>query len=178
MAAEGTPTEKMYASDIVPDFWDLGYELFCDRNSIQARFLPADIFDPASQLKELDGSMDIILATHFFHLFSYEQQVEAAKRMIKLCTPEAMIVGFHIGTTVAKETPAGSTKGSASTSSKYYHNEESFKNFWQQVEHETGTRWSVDVALCPLQDWHMPVEDFQWMGPNARGLRFAVVRKS
>lgn len=178
LAAEGLSTQNMYASDIIPEFWELSYDLFCDRSTMQAHMLQADIFDPASELKTLHGSIDIVLTTHFFHLFSYEQQVEASKSIIAMCRPGAMIVGFNIGTKKAKNVPAGETKGSASASAKYYHDEASFIKMWLQIEQETGTTWKVDAALCPLDDWDMPREDFEWMGPDARGLSFSVTRQS
>ena len=73
--------------------------------------------------------MDIVLATHLFHLFNWQHRVEALNRVIRLCKPElwVMIVGFHIGNVVAKETSPGSIKSSAGSSSKYYHLEERFQ---------------------------------------------------
>ena len=119
LAAEGLSTDNMFTSDITPEFWDLSYTLFNDRDTTKARFVPTDVLDPNLQLEEVDGSMDIVLVTHFLHLFKWQQQVEALKRVVGLCEPEpgAMIVGFHLGSTVAVEFSPPVLKGSGSTSS-------------------------------------------------------------
>ena len=177
LAAEGLPTKNMYASDIRSEFWEISYGLFNDRETMQAQFLQADIFDPKSALNTLRGSIDIVLATHFIHLFSWEQQVEALKSVVSLCKPGAIVVGFNIGFLHEKDVPAGKTKGSVSKSSKFYHDTLSFQRMWRQIESETGTSWLVDVHLSGLEELGMPKEDFQWMDSDARGLSFTVIQQ-
>ena len=45
MAADGAPTQNMYSSDIVPEFWSLSFDLYRDGGSMKARFLEANILD-------------------------------------------------------------------------------------------------------------------------------------
>ena len=168
----------MYASDILGDYWEMGLDLFRDRQKMQAHFLEADIFDSSSALGQLKGKMQFVIAAHFFHLFSYDKQVQAFKEAAKLLKPGGSITGNHIGLRKPREMAAGQTKGSASADSKYYHNEESFRRMWQQIEMETNSSWIVQVHLQPLSEWYMPKEDYAWMGPDARGLSFFVTMRT
>ena len=60
LALDGAPTDNMYASDIVLDFWDIGFDLFQDRASMNAQFVQADLLDEGSALRQLKGTIDII----------------------------------------------------------------------------------------------------------------------
>lgn len=55
LAVDGAPTANMYATDIIGDFWDLGYDLFRDRDTMKAEFIKADILDTYSALEALHG---------------------------------------------------------------------------------------------------------------------------
>lgn len=67
------PSENMYASDLHSKLWEIGCDLFRDRDAMKARFVQADIFEPDSPLRDLDGKIDIIIACQFLHLFSWKQ---------------------------------------------------------------------------------------------------------
>jgi hypothetical protein len=66
MAADGAPTDNMWSSDIVPDLWNISYDMYRDTGSMKARFLQADILDSASSLNELNGKVDIVLVNQVF----------------------------------------------------------------------------------------------------------------
>lgn len=51
LAADGALPHNMYASDISRELWQLGFELFRDREKI---------FDPGSGLGRLSGQMNIV----------------------------------------------------------------------------------------------------------------------
>ena len=89
---DGAPSKNTFASDLKTDFWDFGYEMFLDKSRLQTRFVQADIFDADSQLKELDGKMDIINAASFFHLFGRDEQIKVAKRVVQLLKPEVSLL--------------------------------------------------------------------------------------
>ena len=95
LASEGVSTDKMYASDIKAELWELGFELFKDKHKMNAQFIQADIFNPQSQLQQLDGEIDIILTCQFLHLFNWEQQVVAIRRIIGLSRPGTLVVGYQ-----------------------------------------------------------------------------------
>ncbi|KAF2014946.1 hypothetical protein BU24DRAFT_423865 [Aaosphaeria arxii CBS 175.79] len=139
---DGAPSENLVGSDLKKEFMDIGYDLFRDGTTLKATFIAADIFDPESDLKTIDGSMDIVYASHFFHLFNWDEQVDAAKRMVALLKPKAgsLVVGRHTGHTVAEET----TPRFKLDKPKFRHNAESFARLWKQVEEETGTNFKID----------------------------------
>lgn len=141
LAYDGAPSENMYASDIDKSFWTFGYDLFLDRATLKSIFLEADIFDPESQLKQLDGKIDIVNATSFFHLFDYDGQVKAAKRVVQLLKPNSgsTIIGRQGG-----QLEAGNIAHVTKDKSVYWHNPESWAKMWEQVGRETGTEWKAE----------------------------------
>src|SRR5690242_15576227 len=69
---DGAHSENIYASDLQGQFWDIGYEMFLDQQSLKATFVEADVFDDKSGLQELTGKFDIVHAASFFHLFEWD----------------------------------------------------------------------------------------------------------
>lgn len=180
LAADGAPTQQMYASDIVPEFWDISFDLYRDTNSMKARFLEADILDQASPHTKMHGKMDILLVNQVFHLFDWDTQVKAAKNMVALSRPGTWMVGYQIGSVIGRAVPVrtttGGTIGAAGSTSKFYHNPDTWQDIWRQIEEETGTEWAVESSLHELKEWGLEEEDSVWMGPAARGFEFIVRR--
>ena len=118
--------------------------MFLDKSSLKTEFLEADIFDEDSQLKQLDNKIDIVNTASFFHLFDLEGQVKAAKRVVRLLkpVPNAIIVGRQGG-----KLEAGSFAHLMKGMSAFWHNVESWKDMWEQVGRETGTKWHVEAVL-------------------------------
>ena len=85
----------MHASDISAELWNLGYELFRDHQRMKAYFVQTDVLDSTSDLERFNGSMEIIIACQFFHLFDWEKQVAAMKRAVKLSRPGAQVIGYQ-----------------------------------------------------------------------------------
>lgn len=144
LASEGVPAKNTFASDLKQEFWDIGYNLFLDRDTLQTKFIQADVFDANSSLKQLDNKLNIVLAHSFFHLFDWDDQVKAAKRVIQLlkAEPGVMIFGRQ-GAMV----DAGSFAFAKKEQTVYWHNAESWEKLWKQVGDETGTEWSVEASL-------------------------------
>jgi SAM-dependent methyltransferase len=153
LVASGAPAENIYGCDLHADFIDLGYKLFKDDNKLQAKFLTADIFDSNSALKDLQGSIDMVYAGSFFHLWGFDKQVEVSKSVAALLRPEpgSMILGRQIGAVEAAEQVSA-------TGTMYRHNPESFKKMWKEIGEDLGIDFTVDASLKPLQrehsDWH------------------------
>jgi hypothetical protein len=135
----------MYGSDLKGGFVDIGYDLFHDRATLKTTFIEADIFDPESKLKPLEGTVDIVHASSFFHLFDWDDQVNAAKRVVQLlkAQPGSMVVGRQIGHVDAHAVVHRFLSGKT----LFRHNVESFAKFWKQVGDETNTSWEVDAKL-------------------------------
>ena len=105
IASEGVPTENLYGCDLRPEFFDLGYRLFRDKETLKSKFLVADIFDPESTLTSLYGKVDIIYAGSFLHLFGYAKQIEVCKQIVKLLKDKknSMLLGRQVGNLEAGE---------------------------------------------------------------------------
>lgn len=149
LVADGAPAENLYGSDLRPEFFALGYELFRDREKLASTFLVGDVFDPSSELARLDGQLDVVHAASFLHLFCYEDQIRVCVRIVKLLRERtgSVVLGRQIGHLVAGE-QAGRLDPKKS---RFRHNEESFKDMWREVGELTGSRWRVEVEV---QDWN------------------------
>jgi SAM-dependent methyltransferase len=144
LVRDGAPHENVYGSDLKKDFWEIGYDLFLDKSSLKTKFIEADIFDAESNLKELDGKLDIVHAASFLHLFDWDGQIKAAKRLIELlkAKPGVLIFGRQGG----KVEPGVITDVDMDPN-PYWHNPESWAKLWKQVGDETETKWEVDAFL-------------------------------
>ena len=180
IAADGVPTEKIYSSDIIPELWDISYDLYRDAGHMNARFITADILDSASPLMELRGKMDILIANLVFHLFDWERQVEAGKNMVALSRLGTMLIGRHIGNSIGMAIPVatitGGEVGGADSKTRFFHTPETWREMWRRIQRETGTEWEVESSLHGLKEWRLDEEDYAWMGPHARGIEFTVRR--
>lgn len=165
LVCDGAPSEHLYGADLRKEFMDLGYDLFLDKDRLKSEFIEADVFDDKSDLERLDGKVDILMASAFFHLFDMEAQIKAAKRIIKLLKPHAgsMLVGRHGGSTV----PGEWRQLTDPSKSTYRHNVETWKQFWKDIGDETGTQWNVEVITeeAPLGSLVRPdyMKDFRWL---------------
>lgn len=123
---------------------EIGYELFLDKEKLKSRFIVADIFVENSDLKQLDGQIDIIHASSFYHLFDWDDQIKAIKRTMQLLKPQSgsMIVGRQAG-----NINPGRYSRPGKLGSRYRHDVASWQNLWKQVGEESGTEWDVSARL-------------------------------
>jgi SAM-dependent methyltransferase len=151
LAYDGCPPENLYASDLYAEFGSIGCDLFRDAPIFAAQFLAADVFDESSPLAQrLQGRTDIINATFFFHMWDWEKQVLAAKRIVALLRPRtgSLVVGRHAGhRSPGTSAPGRGTKGGKT---RFLHNEETWRELWDRVSLETESRWSVDAWV---EEW-------------------------
>lgn len=173
LAADGAPTEKMYATDIESDFWEVGYDLFRDRGTLKAQFIKADVLDQESALNRLDDRADVVYAGSLLHLFGWEKQVQACKRIVRMSKSGAMALGCQMGHATGEEAEFELAGGSA----MYIHSVESFVKLWQQVGEETGTSWKVEAEVGDWEPLGLEREDIAWMRPGTVLLRFTVIRQ-
>ncbi|KAL9051412.1 MAG: hypothetical protein Q9162_006019 [Coniocarpon cinnabarinum] len=178
LAAGGAPTENMYATDLIPEFWEASYDLFCDRSKMRAKFICSDVFDQNSELaRTLFGRVDIFVCGDFFHLFDWEKQIEAATRVVELSRAGSgtMIIGKQIGRRPGKAVVSGWGKKDV----LFLHDEETFQDLWSEVEQRTSTEWIVRTRMATLGEggFWAPKEDFKWMGEEAIGFQFVLTRK-
>ena len=147
--ADGAPGKNLYASDLRPEFIDLGYDLFKDKGHISAHFLTGDVFaeegENSVSLKELDGKIDLVHASSFFHLFNWTEQVQVGIRVCRLLnqsTKDALVFGRQSGSITPGHKP-----GLSGTKERYRHDPASFQKMWDEIGEKTGTRWKVDASL-------------------------------
>lgn len=167
-AQDGIPTSNLYGSDLRPEFWDLGFDLFCDKDFFKAHFLAADIFAAESPLDTLDGSVDIIQASSFFHLFSRDDQLRAGAKCMKLLKQKqgSMIVGRQMGR------PDAANLGHVTTGNKaYWHDEESFHTLWKEIGDAAGLQLAVEMAF---EDWRIMNPQGEPLREGSRRLKYTV----
>jgi SAM-dependent methyltransferase len=165
LVQDGAPSENLYGCDLQPEFMELGYKLFKDHDKLRSKFLVADIFDPSSPLKDLQGQVDMIYTGHFFHLWGLEHQKIAAKTVASLLQPQAgsMILGRQMGAVEPHE------KESA-TGTMFRHNVETWKALWNEIGEELGVTFKVDARLGDLGNGHFVA------GGDSKCLYFSIRR--
>ncbi|KAG7448620.1 uncharacterized protein BT62DRAFT_992643 [Guyanagaster necrorhizus] len=160
---DGYPVKQVLASDLRPEFWDLGHRLFRSTpDNFPARFIPADIFqledlpkkgDSVSELSqvksmgELRGSISAIHTSALFHLFEEERQLELARNLAALLSsePGSMIFGSH-GGRPKKGIRIEVAPGCNNDRNMFCHSPESWRSLWDGEVFPRGTV-RVDVSL-------------------------------
>lgn len=87
----------MYALDLILELWELGslgFDLFCDRKSMKACFIKANVLDFSLELHDLKGQI---------HLFDWEKQTEVIKSVAELSRPGTRLLRYQIGRVNAEE---------------------------------------------------------------------------
>ncbi|KAK5657240.1 hypothetical protein OQA88_3299 [Cercophora sp. LCS_1] len=146
LALDGAPTANTFGSDLYGGFFDVGYDLFRDRDRLETTFVAADAFDDNSSLAALAGTMDMIYTGAFFHLWSLEEQERAVTRVISLLRPRpgSLVIGRQSG---SAEAGPFSRAGDTSGRTHFRHNAETWKELWDRVGEATGTKWTVTADL-------------------------------
>ncbi|KAI0097510.1 hypothetical protein GGR51DRAFT_540890 [Nemania sp. FL0031] len=142
---DGAPSDRLIGLDITPGLPEVGYNMFRDRQKLKAKFIVADVFKGSSQEEwaelERDG-IDIVHCSAFFHLFTLDKQLEAARHIAKLVKKGGMIVGRQIGS----EQPGNAPAIQQNTES-YRHDVSTFEDMWRKVGEDTKTKWEVEGSL-------------------------------
>ncbi|KAG6997778.1 methyltransferase adrK [Physcia stellaris] len=179
LVAAGAPASNLYGADLRPEYTDLGYELFKDRDRIKAKFFSGDIFsdwarDEGKAFAKLRGNVDIIHAASLFHLFPLEDEKRLAHRLITLLrpVPGSLILGRQAGNVVAGDMASRSD----SSRMAFRHNEDSWRELWQGVGRESGTRWKVESCLREVEGWSVGRGRAEGRGEGDRMMTFSVER--
>ena len=139
---DGASQENIISSDLRPEFWELGYQLFRDRERFHCEFRQTDIFDPFC-LEEYNGKINILHTSAFFHLFDLERQKKVVNAVLRLVStkPGTIIFGRQVGNTVPefRKHPWRSTDYGL-----YSHNEESFRSMFAEV---AGEGWDIKTLF-------------------------------
>ncbi|KIJ62684.1 hypothetical protein HYDPIDRAFT_114355 [Hydnomerulius pinastri MD-312] len=171
IAADGFPARQIVASDLKPEFWELGHALFrSNPDSFAATFVGGDILDPAflspttgdvepttavdlsaiNTLNELRGRFSAIWATSFFHLFSEKDQRQVAHALGSLLSSQSgsVIFGSHVSKP-ERGILVGEILGKEVT--MFCHDPSSWKELWVGAS-ETGSAYEgVGCGLGKLE---------------------------
>ncbi|KAK1027218.1 hypothetical protein LTS16_021690, partial [Friedmanniomyces endolithicus] len=173
LVADGVPSAQCYGADLRLEFLDLGYELFADRATLESKFIAADIFDEESGLRELDGKVDIVDASSFFHLFTLAEQKKVAHRVLALLKPRpgSLVVGRQVGNSRPGEYPRRSGEGT-----RYRHDVASWRRMWEEVGWERGVGVEVGGTLRAVEGLGGRVNAGEVEGEGAGMMEFWVRR--
>ncbi|KAI5459043.1 hypothetical protein BGZ63DRAFT_361579 [Mariannaea sp. PMI_226] len=154
LITEGVDPTKLYGTDLLSEYLDLGFELFRDRDRLHENFIAADLLQSETGLSVLHEKVTMIHAANFFHLFDWEKQVQISSNIVKLLRPEAedaMIFGRQIG-----RLDAGESKSWRSGHVTYLHNLDSLQLLWDEIGEKTGTKWRVDAKWIGKLSFQIP----------------------
>ncbi|TVY83564.1 Methyltransferase ausD [Lachnellula suecica] len=168
LVVDGAPSGDLYGVDIA-NHWDVGFDMFRDRDKFDAHYIEADILNPNSYLEALEGKMDIIWVTYLLHQWTWEGQVLAARRLVALSRPGTIVVGFQVGFEVARHQAASELMKGAC----FGHDPISLTQMWEQVGEETGSKWKTEARFRSLEDMGMTAAD---LSGDKRILEFTVER--
>lgn len=156
-AFRGAPTQNLYGVDLYPEFLGLGYELFNDTDRFGGHFYAGDIFAPSGKtnLDSLGGQIDMISATEFLHVFTWEEQIVACVRMISFLKPfkkNDLHQQVIFGSQTASVAPGVRVRESFNWGRKelFMHDLWTFKKLWKEVGSITGTKWEIKGQLKEL----------------------------
>lgn len=170
---DGAPQEQLYGTDIV-NHWDLGYELFQDKDKFHVRYLESDLLHPTKELRELHGQIDIVFIVHVLHQWDWDTQVLACKEIAKFTKPGSLMVGYQGGTNdIEQRTQWNRDNGQNEFT---LHDPQSFKRMWDVVGEATGTKWTVEALIVPFSELDGRAEDVMYLGPDFAYLRYLVER--
>ncbi|KAJ4518840.1 hypothetical protein HRR78_001182 [Exophiala dermatitidis] len=176
---DGADATRLMGADLNPEFIEIGYSLFRDRDRFpwEDHFIaPADVFDfsPSSELsRRCDGRVGILHCTAVFHLFGLDEQKMVARRCLRLVlgsgygnhasetekgegegrgtTKKALICGGQAG-----HIRAGEYAREPNKKSRYRHNEQSWRQMWEEVVAEDDGAWKDRVVKV---DVHAVMEE-------------------
>ncbi|KAI0374559.1 hypothetical protein BV20DRAFT_1049336 [Pilatotrama ljubarskyi] len=187
---DGYPVENCVASDLHPEFWELGHKLFKSTpETFPIPFIPGDAFDPQhlepvppsysppgtpvprlstlTSLNPLRGHISAIHASAFFHLFTEEQQARLARALAGLLSPEpgSMILGSHVGRPEKGLRLEGGQPSSTRTAPMFCHSPESWRELWDGEVFKRGT---VKVAAILQEREGRDLQDLPGFIPGTR----------
>jgi SAM-dependent methyltransferase len=138
---DGAPAENIISADLRAEFWELGYQLFKDRDTFHGQFHQGDVLE-TSFMETMDGEIDILHTSSFFHLFDFASQQRILRKILRLCSqkPGTVIFGRQVGNT----NPCYLTHSIRPGKGLYMHSGESFK---QMVGDIAGQDWEIQTWL-------------------------------
>ncbi|RPD58757.1 hypothetical protein L226DRAFT_575992 [Lentinus tigrinus ALCF2SS1-7] len=177
LVADGYPIDSVMATDLHPEFLELGHKLFnTTPSTYPVPFLAGDALDPSflevvhpfytkpysprpnlselTSLSALHGHVSAISVCSVFHVFDEAGQLQLARAIAGLLSPEpgSMVIGIHSG---RPEKGTFVTHAGGRSVSTFYHSPESWTQLWDGELFVKGTV-RVQTELIETGGW-----DFQ-----------------
>ncbi|KAF9817464.1 hypothetical protein IEO21_03421 [Rhodonia placenta] len=176
--ADGFPVQNAIASDLHPEFWDLGHKLFNTTpatfpvpfvagDALSATFLPptpplvalptspAPALASVTTLGQLLGHVSSVHASSFFHLFDEAHQAQLARALAGLLSPApgSLIFGAHGGRSSKGLRRVRERVGEKGwrTEPMFCHSPESWRALWDGEVFPPGTV-RVEASLQQRRD--------------------------
>ncbi|KAJ4245214.1 hypothetical protein NW762_014084 [Fusarium torreyae] len=170
LSADGVDPKKLYGTDILPEYLELGFDLFKDRDRFeQNNFITADLIHNDKALAQLEGKITVVHASNFFHLFGWEEQILIGENIVKLFERRhqgVLLFGWQIG-----RLDAGTMTSYKTGNTRYLHNLSSLQTLWDDIGAKTETKWKVDAELLGKLPFQIP-----GFPEDTRYLKFSVSR--
>ncbi|KAF2230653.1 hypothetical protein EV356DRAFT_536248 [Viridothelium virens] len=180
---DGVRPSQLRGLDLVPEFWDVGYELFRDRDRDFGQVVKTsggDVLDLRSMkegaaLEGVEGGVvDFIYVSQVLHQFDVERGVVAAKNIVGLTRgPGSRIVGAQVGAVVGRESKG---YGAVAGPQPWVHDEESWKRMWERVGREMGIELEVETRMKAWREYGVDPSVTSYMGDDTQILEFDVKR--
>lgn len=175
LVRDGAPQENLIGNDIV-NHWDLGYELFNDRDRFHVRYIESDLLHSNEGLSALHGGIDIVNIVHVLHQWDWDTQLLACKELVRFSGPGSMVMGYQGATSdIATRTRWNAENGQPDFT---LHDAQTFERMWDVVGEETGTQWQTEAAIAPRKELTYRDEEVSYLGSDFAMLRFLVTRVS
>lgn len=176
---DGAPSSSaFYGIDVEPAFFDIGYDLFRDKNRLQATFIATDLTQEMlpAQAEPLKASIDVISAQSLFHIFPLDMQRRLMKNLFKLAKPAtgSLIIGRHLG----NEKP-GDVKGLRNAEKIFpqpifAHNRESWELLIKECIPKFGQEWEVQIQQ---EDAPERIKRQPWARPGVVVLLWTITKQ-
>ena len=168
-AFDAGTSANLHGADLESHFLDLGYELFRDRDSFDAKLRPGNVFDE-SFLADWYGTMDMIYLGSFLHLFSRMQQQQIVAKLVLLLRPGpgALVFGRNLGAE-----KGGEYRMEALGWDLYRHSDETIKELWDK---EADGRWEIQSSLSRYESAGWDNDRRSWQGDETKQMMFSVTR--
>ncbi|KAK3896807.1 hypothetical protein C8A05DRAFT_48312 [Staphylotrichum tortipilum] len=167
---DGALAKNLFGLEPQADFLSLATHFFRDGDRLPAeQFIHSDFMDRGNvRLRELEGKVDIIQLGLVLHLWDWDEQIEACKRVVELLRSESesVIVGQTVGNLAGMKAPIVPGKIG------FHHNVETFMKMWREVGRATGTKWDVQANL----DEESGPDAIRWGDARWKVLAFTIQR--
>ena len=142
---DGAPSESTVGLDLSSELIELGYELFRDQDQLCTEFIIEDFVRDTPKLDRLKTKISFVNCGFFLHLWDWDGQVDAAKRIVDFVVKEkgTVITGVSAGSDVPGVWVDNPHRGRP----MYLHDNQTFALLWRQIGRETSTKWMVHSAL-------------------------------